>query len=193
MKFYENIAIIKSMDFSEILTSNNVMCIQCKPKDTDFNYYIFTCDIESEEELLLKYEVVNDTIALDWQSTLSKNIEKWNIYLFYFLKNEVSDKTRYMVEQNKYSTRKIVYFTNNKSLNFEEKTKVIINKLFTINLVQNTNGDFAYSLEDLIDKEEPNLKGYLNRYPNQKELNKKSGLDKRTELITDYLVVNKVE
>jgi hypothetical protein len=73
------------------------------------NIYIFSAVYQNEEELVNNFREIRDHVAISFQSqTLDKLAERWNLYLFYFVKDEVSYATKEKVTQDKFSTRKIV-------------------------------------------------------------------------------------
>lgn len=133
----------------------------------EYRLHLFCCDFENEEDLINKYSDVNELIALEFQTRLELPIEKWNIYIFYFVKDEVSSKNRRIVEQDKYSTRKFV--VDNLGVNLksiELKKEGIEEKLFfrSTNFIEETtmkryekagpqiNDELAFLLEQLDDK-----------------------------------------
>lgn len=63
----------------------------------------------ASEEDLKKYwnEAVNN-VAIHIQSKVKKMIEAYNIYIFFFMPNNIDKSLVYEIEQDKYSSRKIV-------------------------------------------------------------------------------------
>ena len=55
------------------------------------------------------YETITASIATEFQSTLEKAIERWNIYLVFECKESVDWKIRLKVEQDKFAVRKVVW------------------------------------------------------------------------------------
>lgn len=151
----------------------------------NYNLHFFCCFFDSQEELNKRYSDVNESIAFEFQSNLKKNIEKWNIYIFYFVKNEVFVKYKLNVEQDKYSTRKYVIDNvgeQGRSIDFQKS--VIEDKLMKVNI------EFSSNKSILINQKESE----------KPEFNKKIKfiLDKinnsnKNILIEEYLGVNEDE
>lgn len=77
--------------------------------ENDFNMYFFAYYAESTDELAKKEEIVRDFIAIYFQGlTVEKDVERWNIYIFFFVQGEVNQDLKYKIEQDKYSSRKII-------------------------------------------------------------------------------------
>lgn len=162
------------------LVENDIRCLRYEPDSKNFYYYIFMCKFENEEKLLEKYEDINDIIALNFQSYLNKSIEKWNIYLFCFVEKSISNQSRYIVEQDKYSTRKIVLTENYTNKSIEEKIDIVNNKLFNLNLKIDNNSNSMDTIDKIIEDTDPKLLNYISQYTalrmgsknNNKELKK---------------------
>jgi hypothetical protein len=78
-------------------------------KEPGYNIYIFQVIIESESELEKYYDTIAAAIATEFQINLEKTIEKWNIYLVFECKKKISEELKGKIEQDKYSTRKMVW------------------------------------------------------------------------------------
>lgn len=92
-----------------------------------YNLHFFCCVYDNDIDLLKHYEEINDVIAFKFQSELKKDIEKWNVYMFYFVKDNISTQVKRVIEQNKYATRKFV-FDNFAGENIIEEQKDIIKR-----------------------------------------------------------------
>lgn len=70
---------------------------------------VFVGNLDAEE---LKNEWIRITnfIAMQYQSSFNSDFERWNLYLFFLLPNEisVSDDLKYTIENNTFSSRKII-------------------------------------------------------------------------------------
>jgi hypothetical protein len=109
--------------------------------EANFNIHIFTVQVTSRNELNEYWEKINNNIAINYQSILEKNIERWNIYVIYVVKDKVDDRLKYEIEQNKYATRKIVFDNNYQEIfDYEGDEResrvacVVENKLFIIDV-----------------------------------------------------------
>ena len=78
-------------------------------KETGYNIYIFQVVVEDELDLELNYERITAAIATEFQALLDKTIERWNIYLVFECKKKISEGLRGKIEQDKYSSRKMVW------------------------------------------------------------------------------------
>jgi hypothetical protein len=96
-------------------------------KEDNYSLYMFSIQLKNQDELLKKNEELRDYIAIYFQSQiLEKDIERWNIYQFFFIQEKVDDNTKQKIEQDKFSTRKIILDNLKKSL-LEEQIKSFIN------------------------------------------------------------------
>lgn len=68
----------------------------------------FVVTLNTEEELKLFWEDYRNDIASYFQAELQVEIEIWNIYLFFVVLEPVSRELKYRIQQDKYSSRKIV-------------------------------------------------------------------------------------
>ncbi|ACL77021.1 ABC-three component system middle component 1 [Ruminiclostridium cellulolyticum] len=78
-------------------------------KEPGYNIYIFQVIVEGENDLEKYYETITAAIATEFQINLKKTIEKWNIYLVFECKKRISEELKQKIEQDKYSTRKMVW------------------------------------------------------------------------------------
>ena len=78
-------------------------------KESGYNIYIFQAIVENQREMEKYYETITASIATEFQSTLEKAIERWNIYLVFECKESVDWKIRLKVEQDKFAVRKVVW------------------------------------------------------------------------------------
>ena len=105
--------------------------IRCWAKEeNDYSIFIFQVTVQDEKELKKVYNSISAAIALEFQSTLEKNIERWNIYLIYVVREEVSIKVKELIEQDKYSSRKLVW---DKLIDCDIEN-IIEERLFTVNV-----------------------------------------------------------
>jgi hypothetical protein len=78
-------------------------------KEPSYNIYIFQVIVENENDLEKYYDSITAAIATEFQINLEKTIEKWNIYLVFECKKKISEELKGKIEQDKYSTRKMVW------------------------------------------------------------------------------------
>jgi len=70
--------------------------------------HLFVLKCGNEEILSSCWEVITETIAIEFQPNLQKDIERFNIYLIFLLEDVVSKELKYKLEQDKYCCRKLV-------------------------------------------------------------------------------------
>lgn len=63
------------------------------------------CD---EETLAMKWSDIVGRIAVDFQTQLEDNFSIWNVYLFFITIGTISDGLKYQIENDTFSSRKIV-------------------------------------------------------------------------------------
>lgn len=113
-----------------INNSLSVENLKCWKYSKEYEIFIFTKVFENEEELINNWETINESIAIEFQSTLESDVSIWNLYLILFVQGNVKLERKLEIEQDKYSTRKIV--KDNFILDTEKK--FIEEKLFNIDL-----------------------------------------------------------
>ncbi|WP_214704129.1 MULTISPECIES: ABC-three component system middle component 1 [unclassified Exiguobacterium] len=184
----------KLINFDEEIVKQNIHCFQYIPNKKNYTLYIFTCDFNSESEMIEMYSVINDVIAYDFQRTLMKDMEKWNLYLFCFVNEKVSEDAKAVVEQNKYATRKMVFDNNKNYISIEAKEKIIVNKLFNLNTKEMLpkNNDEYESIYQFIEQNDSSLLKVI------EDLRKVKGTDssakkKKSKIVKSYLELKKNE
>ena len=68
---------------------------------------IICCQFDSEEELAVFWKEIIDNIAINIQAKLNETIELYNVYVIFFAE-KIKEKLLYLIEEDKYSSRKIV-------------------------------------------------------------------------------------
>ncbi|PFW58411.1 hypothetical protein COL13_05950 [Bacillus cereus] len=128
--------------------------VECRVKSENlYNVYIFTMVLTNQDELARVWEDISSDIAFHFQSVLETEIEIWNIYILFLVQGSVDSKIRYLIEQNKYSSRKLV-IEDTKGPVTEEVIESIINeKLFSVKIdlvprMSNTAETISKKLED---------------------------------------------
>lgn len=104
----EEDAILKSLKRAERFDEYNEINIWIPDNECNINFYVFYITLEDEEELEKVWSIIVNDIAYHVQTELVTEIEQWNMYLFFFIKQSVSKRVKYKIEQDRYSLRKIV-------------------------------------------------------------------------------------
>lgn len=110
-------------------------------KQEKYNIHMFSAVYETADQLISNYESVRDYVAMFFQSdTLELDIERWNMYEFLIVKQEIGEEIKQQVEQDKFSTRKFVFDGIKKDITEEFIKEVIIDELFTFDVQKRTIG-----------------------------------------------------
>lgn len=89
---------------------------------------IFSFIFESENTLSQNWESITSTIASYYQSKFEEegqDFERWNIYILFLVKEEVSTQLKYKIENDKFSSRKIVQDKMFNTINADTISKLI--------------------------------------------------------------------
>lgn len=142
---------IKDMD--QEFSFDNLSC--WKKQESNYNIYIFAIQCKNEEELSEVYSPLRDYIALYFQGQLlTKDVERWNIYQVFLVEHQVSKSLELMIEQDKYSTRKIVNSNLGKWLKNDEINTLIYQDFFEFDVEKSNIPEIP--LEDRLDDEDLN-------------------------------------
>lgn len=109
----------------------------------------------------------NSQITTDFVINLSEEYSRWNFYIFYLSKETVEKQLKYEIENNKFSSRKIVIE------NLNSITEIEINLLISEHI---TNDNIQIGVENkksLIFKKNTSLSKILDKF----SLNKKNDVD----------------
>jgi hypothetical protein len=68
----------------------------------------FVCWVKDETDLLFLWKKVSSVIAYQYQSELEDNFSAWNIYLAFVTPSSITKTTKYEIENDKFSMRKLV-------------------------------------------------------------------------------------
>lgn len=68
---------------------------------------IICCQFNSEDELRMYWKEIIDNVAVNIQAKLNDTIELYNVYVIFF-SERIEEKLLYLIEEDKYSSRKIV-------------------------------------------------------------------------------------
>ena len=129
----------------------------------DFKLYLFTLLVEDGGEIADSWETITNNIASDFQASLDKKVEIWNIYVVFISKTRIKKELKYQIEQNKYSSRKLVFdgFDDqewNELLPEEATASYLDNKLFSLTILPPAPPEInASSLEALLQEKHASL------------------------------------
>lgn len=123
------------------------------------NYYsnVICYEFLSADDMMKNWKEAVNNVAMYVQAKLKKTIEIYNVYIIFFCKDVPGEITN-IIEQNKYSSRKIVM--NNKMPTERTRLETLINKkLFEFDLSKKEPK--ASIVKETIKKESVNLLEYL--------------------------------
>jgi hypothetical protein len=113
--------------------------------DYGYNILIYNSDLT---ELEIKWNNIVSAISMIYQANIDVEFEKWNLYIIFICSNIVPKELKAKIENDKYSSRKIVEGNINVELT-KDLINCIINKHIThsdlIDIVDNT----ATKLEEI--------------------------------------------
>lgn len=69
---------------------------------------VFHIKIDTEDRLRNKWKQISNFIAMNFQRHLNDEFEQFNMYLFYNLASQVSKELKYSIENDLFSSRKII-------------------------------------------------------------------------------------
>ena len=70
----------------------------------------FFINIKDEQNLTNQWKAITEFIAVYFQSSLRNEFSVWNIYLFFILEQEIKDDIKYIIENDTFSSRKIIIY-----------------------------------------------------------------------------------
>ncbi|MFD2916868.1 ABC-three component system middle component 1 [Psychroserpens luteus] len=97
-------------------------------------FHVFLIEIDKEETLEKIWKKLNSKIAFYMQDKFESNFEKWNLYLFFIINEDCSVPIKYEIENNPFSSRKIVIENNNKKDSHED---IISTHIFDLDIELN--------------------------------------------------------
>lgn len=123
-------SIIQSLkEKDETISFENLTCWEFK--EDKYSLYIFSIQLKNQDKLLDIHEELRDYIAIYFQSQyLEIDIERWNIYQFFLIESKIDAISKQMIEQDKFSTRKIIHDNLQKKLSDDEIKSLINKELF---------------------------------------------------------------
>lgn len=90
--------------------------------------HVFFIQPENVTQLDEQWEPVTSAIAGEFQTKLSSEYEIWNLYLFFIVREPVNPQIKYRIENDTFSSRKIVIDKE------QSKEEILIDHIFNSNL-----------------------------------------------------------
>ncbi|MED4010014.1 hypothetical protein P4606_05020 [Priestia aryabhattai] len=170
-----------------------IKCFQYIDDSNKYKFYVFSCYYNDEEELKAHFKAINDIIAFDFQSNLLLDVERWNLYIFFFVGDTISHELKTSIEQNKYATRKILYDNMSKEPSIKQIEEIILNKLFRLELSPEElkHEEYNISLQDIIKQKDSFLINSIKEVASIQDNSKKEINKKKTNIVQRYLEMRK--
>jgi hypothetical protein len=146
---------LNKKDISKELNEFSQYNLQLWENDKEkFITNIFIVTLTDENVLSKIWENLIAKIAFHYQSNLEKEIELWNIYVIFFIENQIEQKElKYKIENDHYCARKIVIDSVGNIKKDEDRIKSEINKkLFDLEIPTFTNPNNIQELEQEINE-----------------------------------------
>lgn len=154
--------------------------------DWKINVLFYLSDYET---LLEKWSDVSSAVSAIYQSDLVKgdDFEKWNLYLIYICSEPVTKDLKTKIENNKFSSRKIVELDFGKQLTDRKANEFIIKHITNTDLVdivnntiENTEGEYISIHSD-----------FWKLIPSDDSLNRKTELQRK--ILQQFEIIEKNE
>jgi len=110
--------------------------------------HAFFIESASKDYLETNWRRFSNFIALNIQNDFQNDFERWNLYIFFLTAHKTSNELKYQIENDTFSSRKIVidYKTNQDSI----ISKHILNNNLRINKESVTFTDNAFQPNELV-------------------------------------------
>jgi hypothetical protein len=136
-------------DISEDLKDLYKEAISLYSNDDDWkiNVLIFQSDYET---LRIKWNKVSSAVAMCYQADINdeNEFEKWNLYIIYVCTDKVNKELKAKIENDKFSSRKIVVTNPTEKLTSELVNNLIIEHITSTDLI-----DIVNKTEESVGKE----------------------------------------
>ena len=105
----------------------------------------------SEQDL---WESISKEIALKYQSKLETTYEKWNLYIIYITNDITPKELKNRIENDKFSSRKIVEDSYDKGFNDDEANRLIVKHITNSDLKEIVEATQEIKISKYISKNE---------------------------------------
>lgn len=126
------------MDLREDIADENCRIVYLKRMTHNYFIHIICCQFSSENELERNWEELVGNVSGAIQKKIKELIEIYNVYIVFF-QGKISDALLYKIEQNKYSSRKIV-ITADMPAERSQLEALVDAKLFGLKIEQEDSG-----------------------------------------------------
>src|SRR5690606_14847810 len=168
------------MNFSTIKINKPDFSIEnCKVyhyrNDDNFKINIFF--LEANSDIINEnWKRFSNMIAANYQTSeymSNREFDKWNFYIIYVSKNDVSKELKNRIENDKFSSRKIVEDSYDKEFNDNEANRLIVKHITNADLKEIVEETKEVNIPTYIPKNEKKSKQEQNREKQQTSNTKK--------------------
>lgn len=133
----------KTCDFQFRLAQSNV--------NISVFFVLTNSSVLSEESL---WENISKEIALKYQSKLETVYEKWNLYIIYITSDITPKELKNKIENDKFSSRKIVEDSHNNDISEDEANRLIVKHITNADLKEIVEETQEVTISEYIPKNE---------------------------------------
>ncbi len=161
-----------------LTSASNDQILEVQQSFPDFSFNFFTagnsgfvsciaCWAETSESLEQKWNAIQNVLALRYKA--ERKVARWNVYIAFFCRESVSRPLRLLIENNKFTARKLVFDScgdNQNWLKEEFALERLNHEIFEVDLSagKNFGVKFGYEPSSLVSS----LKGYLGATSSQR-------------------------
>ncbi|MEZ8453209.1 ABC-three component system middle component 1 [Vibrio splendidus] len=165
MSLFKNEDIIEKIkEMDEKFHFKNLTCwVKAELK---YNIYIFSIYCDDESNLTSSYTDLRDYIALYFQSQiLTKDVERWNVYIYFLVGSYIEPELKFSIEQDKYSSRKIIRDSLGEKPSLDDVSNFICSDIFQLEITEKTIEDIP--LEESLCKRDNDLLSLIEEYDDE--------------------------
>jgi hypothetical protein len=117
-------------------------------------FHIFTIQSKTIEQLDINWESLTDMIAGYYQADIEDEYETWNFYIVFLSEFEIPKNLKYKIENDKYSSRKIVLDNMLPPIDDKKITDEISKKIFLFDAdIEQQRDALQRDLAEIVDKD----------------------------------------
>jgi hypothetical protein len=113
-------------------------------------FFVFANSLTLSEENLWKN--ISKEVALKYQSKLETVYDKWNLYIIYVTDDKTPKDLKKQIENDKFSSRKIVEYSYDKLFNHDEANRLIVKHITNTDLKEIVDDTEQVSISEYIPK-----------------------------------------
>ncbi|MCD0477465.1 hypothetical protein LPB90_03285 [Chryseobacterium sp. LC2016-29] len=125
--------------------------------ENKFKINIFFVETTNEKVLKENWELLSNMIAANYQNSeymSDSEFDRWNFYIIYISNENVSKELKNKIENDKFSSRKIVEDSYNKEFNDDEANRLIVKHITNADLKEIVEATQEVTISAYIPKNE---------------------------------------